>query len=321
MVEWHLGLSADVPFPEIRSLALELERLGADGVWLTDVRFTRDCYTLLGALAEATTTLRLASGVSDPFSRHPAQLASAIATVHEISGGRAILGLGSGGSKLENIGVKRVRPLATVEAAFGAIRGLLAGERVDADAPGFHLADGQLALVDPRPVPLALVAHGPKMYRLAGKVADIALVANYATAEGIGWARSRIEEGAADRDAPPKLLWRVDACLSRGGDEARATMREHVRRPLASGYYSPAFLEPLGLAELTAATDWSQAELDRVVDAVALAGDPTQVGARIASILQLGLIDGICCRLETVPGEDRAGSLALLHEALTAASG
>src|ERR1700761_3094700 len=81
------------PASEFRRLA---EEAGYDGLWHADERFFRDCWAGLTVAALSTSRIRLGICVTDPYVRHPALTATAFATVDEISGGRAVLGLGAG---------------------------------------------------------------------------------------------------------------------------------------------------------------------------------------------------------------------------------
>ncbi len=63
-----------------------------------------DTYVALTACALATSTLKLATGVTNPFTRHPAATAAAIASVDAESGGRTVLGIGRGDSALAHLG-------------------------------------------------------------------------------------------------------------------------------------------------------------------------------------------------------------------------
>jgi 5,10-methylenetetrahydromethanopterin reductase len=309
----HLALSADLSFAELVAVSQAAQASGFDAVWLTDVRFSRDCYALLSALAGQTETLRLVSGVSDPYSRHPAQLASVIATLDEISGGRAVLGLGAGGSGLDKLGIEVVKPLGTVREAITCIRALTSGAAASAQAPGFVLGEAKLSFPAPRVPPIAMAAHGPKMYELAGELADIVLVANYVDPDGIRWGRLRLDAGAARRAADrarPEVLWRVDVCLSDDGAEARSFMSDRVARHLRSGYYGASFLRPMGLEDLAGSA--SPSAIARVLDGVALAGQPDDLTQRAADGIAAGGFDGICCRLEVLPGQNLLDSLARL---------
>ena len=78
---------------ELVGLARLCEDLGYRSFWYTDVRFGRECYVGLSAVASHTSRLRLGPGVSDPYTRHPAMTATAIATLDELSSGRAMLSI------------------------------------------------------------------------------------------------------------------------------------------------------------------------------------------------------------------------------------
>lgn len=322
-VRRHVALSTDYPAGEVVAAAQAAEERGIDGVWITDVRFMRDCYVLLGAIAAVTKRISLAAGVSDPFSRHPASLAAAAATLAELAPGRVILGLGAGGSGLDRIGVTRADPVRTVEAAISVMRALLSGDRASAETAGFVLQDGQLTFQPPRAVPIALVAHGPVMYRLAGRLADIAFIANYAIPGAIAWAREQLAKGRAARtsqDGVLREIWRVDVCISTDGDAAREVMRRRVRSLLASGYYGASFLKPLALDQLAGRGDAPDAELDPVVDAVAFAGTPQDVSSRLGALLASGRFSDVCYRPYRAPGQTLPAATVLADEAIKKAS-
>src|SRR3954470_9743355 len=85
--------------------AARVEAAGYDGLLLVDSQnLAGDTYVALTACALATSTLQLATGVTNPFTRHPAATAAAIASVNAESGGRAVLGIGRGDSALAHLG-------------------------------------------------------------------------------------------------------------------------------------------------------------------------------------------------------------------------
>lgn len=318
----HVALSTDYPAREIVDAAKAAEERGIDAVWVTDVRFMRDCYALLGAIAAVTTRVSFATGVNDPFSRHPASLAAAVATLSELAPGRVILGLGAGGSGLDRIGVVRTDPVRTVEVAIETIRALLNGEVASAATPGFSLTDGQLTFRPPQPVPIALVAHGPVMYRLAGRLADIAFIANYARPGAVAWAREHLARGSATRamnDDGPREVWRVDVCVAPDGDAARDVMRRRIRSLLASGYYGASFLKPLELEHLAGQGTVPDSELDPLVDAVAFAGTAAQVTARLSELVATCGFTDVCYRPYRAPGQSLPEAAALVDDAILAA--
>ena len=81
-------LMGNLPAPDLASLARRIEDWGYDFLWLADERFFREVYSSLTVCALSTSSIRLGPCVTDPYSRHPALTAMAIATLDEISGGR-----------------------------------------------------------------------------------------------------------------------------------------------------------------------------------------------------------------------------------------
>ena len=96
----ELLLLGDFPVARLIERARLAEANGYSLVWLADERFYREVYTCLGQIAAHTSTVLLGPCVTDPCAQHPALTAVAIATVDEISGGRATLGIGAGISGL-----------------------------------------------------------------------------------------------------------------------------------------------------------------------------------------------------------------------------
>ena len=94
-------------------------------------------------MAAGTQRCRIGPSVTNPYTRHPALTAAAIATVDELSGGRAVLALGAGGG-LEQFGIDRVNPVGALREATQIIRGLTAGEKVDFAGRHFTVNGAQL---------------------------------------------------------------------------------------------------------------------------------------------------------------------------------
>ncbi len=150
----------------------------------------RDVYVSLTLAAEATSKIRLGPCVTNLVTRHQAVTASAIATVDEVSGGRAFLGLGPGDSSVYNVGARPAR-LSDVEAGVRSIRALLSGHEVsDGDRP-MHVSWST------RSVPIFVAAEGPMGLAMAGRVADGAFVSFGLTSADIEGAEQIIARAAA----------------------------------------------------------------------------------------------------------------------------
>ena len=181
------------------------EQAGYRALFLPEI-LGRDALVTLGSLAGQTRALLLGTGVIPMRSRTPRLTAMAAATVHERSGGRLILGIGTGGSG--------PGALDALRATASEVRTLLAGEP-DED-------DDRLSLDPGSPVPIWVSALGPRAMRLAGEIAD-GVILNWCIPERIAFARARIAEGAeaAGRD-PAEVVVSVYVRSWVGGEEAEA---------------------------------------------------------------------------------------------------
>lgn len=139
-----------------------------------------DPLTMLGALAVATRSIRLGPLVLANPLRHPALVAQAIATVDRLSGGRAVLGLGSGWCRAEfaSFGIELPGTLARVRAleeAARLVQQLWAGGRVDHRGEHYRLREGFLGarpVQQPRPT-LVIGGSGLATLEVAARQADV----------------------------------------------------------------------------------------------------------------------------------------------------
>ena len=168
-----ISLKPHGPVADLVGLARIAENLGYNRCWVYDEGLaTRDVYVAMTAVALATSTIRVGTGITNPYSRHPGTTASAIATIDELSGQRAFVGIGAGGGMtLGPMGIERRRPVAAVEAMVGALRGLYAGEEVDVESEGFGFRSARLDY-GRADTEIFLAGRGPRMTDLGGRLAD-----------------------------------------------------------------------------------------------------------------------------------------------------
>ena len=226
--------------------AVRVEAAGYDGLLLVDSQnLAGDTYVALTAAALATSTLQLATGVTNPFTRHPAVTASAIASVHAESGGRAVLGIGRGDSALAHLG----RAPASVAAFERYIRTVIAYLRGD-EVP-FAALDSFLPTDAPPPVDSLALAGSPTTSRMHWLRPDASVVPVDVSASG----PRMIEVGArlAQRMTfgvganAERLRWAIDTARAAAGDNpvslgAHVNVVAHpdveIGRKLASGTMS-----------------------------------------------------------------------------------
>lgn len=176
---------------DVLTIARRAEALGFDALWVVDHltipvdQFTPEaepmgaweCWSLLAALAAATTRIGLGSLVTCTAFRNPALLAKIADTIDEVSGGRLTLGLGAGSLAAEfaAFGYRSNHRVDRFEEAITIVRGLLHGEQVTFDGQYYQAHECQLRPRGPRETgpPLLVGARNPRMDRLAARYADI----------------------------------------------------------------------------------------------------------------------------------------------------
>jgi 5,10-methylenetetrahydromethanopterin reductase len=146
-------------------MAAASEDAGADWILMPDCLGWRDTWLILAEAARATSRIRMAPAVTNPYTRHPFITLEALATFYEMSGGRAFLGVGAGGSELPTYaGISRTDAPDRVRELVRTIRRASAG---DADLP----------LAAPVPdVPIMGGARKRRMLETVGEWCDVALL-------------------------------------------------------------------------------------------------------------------------------------------------
>ncbi len=159
------------PLPALAAtMAQMFEGAGWDGVYFADTQnLAADVYVSLGSAAASTEHMMLATGVTNPVTRHPAVTASAIAAVQAASGGRAVLGIGRGDSSLGYLGRQPAR-VGPFEKYVAQVRGYLHGEEVDLG--DVTSRNEWIAESGQPPVPIDIAATGPKVTAIAARHAD-----------------------------------------------------------------------------------------------------------------------------------------------------
>ncbi|MBE0523718.1 MAG: 5,10-methylenetetrahydromethanopterin reductase [Methanosarcinales archaeon] len=202
MVRFGIEFLANEPADKLADMIRFSEENGIEFAWITDHYNNRDCFSLLTYIAARTSTIKLGTGVTNPYTRTAPQLASAIATVNEVSGGRAVFGIGPGDKMtFENLGVQWTRPLQMVRETVEVVKQLTAGESVSYNGNVVSIKKAKLNF-GKRAVPVYIGAQGPGMLRLAGELGNGALV-NASHPRDFEFAVKLLKEGAAsdtDRD-------------------------------------------------------------------------------------------------------------------------
>ncbi|MEM1689333.1 MAG: 5,10-methylenetetrahydromethanopterin reductase [Candidatus Hadarchaeales archaeon] len=187
-----------VPYIEIDkmvSLAKLVERLRFSQIWICDHYHNRYVHTVLTRLALSTSKISLGPGVTNPYTAHPAITATAIATLNEISAGRAILGISAGDPLfLQTVGLKQEKPVRAVEEAIKIIRGLLSGRTIFFNGEIFKCQGARLRFDPGGHIPIYVGGRREKMLKLAGRLGDGVLI-NASHPEDIRESLSFVRDG------------------------------------------------------------------------------------------------------------------------------
>ena len=195
-----LGLSLD----DQAQLSKEAAKLGYTNIWTpegTGQDSFQVCAQRWTASREVVTEgLTTGIAVSPVMYRTPVAFAMSGGTLSQWTGGKFIMGIGSGGAyrprARQALGVPRLSALALMRDYLTTVRALVAGDRVDYQGEVVTLKGARLGISPAPKTPVYLGALGPEMCRLAGELAD-GVCLNWCNPERIAWSRERIAEGAA----------------------------------------------------------------------------------------------------------------------------
>jgi 5,10-methylenetetrahydromethanopterin reductase len=314
-----LALWGTVPVAQLARQAAVAESIGCDSVWVIDSQLLcREVYLTLAACLAQTTTLRVATGVTQPATRHPSVAASALATLAEMSGGRAIMGIGTGFSSLRTIGLPAAK-IAEVEAYASAVRRLLRGEHVAFEQG----VQGRITWLDqPLDVPIVVAASGPRMTRAAARFADGVILHQGISPDLLGRALGWAREGAGG--VMPEISCWVPYSMAADPNEARNRVRARVAGALMNT--NPDWFEGadrdavMQLQQSYDVSDHATAQphhaalvTDSLIARYAVAGTPDEVGEQLARVMAHPGIDRVILTPQ-VSGEGAVPIEQVLHE-------
>lgn len=300
-----LGRRPAARYAEVARIA---ESLGFDSFWVPDERFFREVYSLCAVVAGATERIQIGPCVTDPYTRHPVLTAMAVATLDELSGGRALLGLGAGVSGFHELGLAQPQPARAVAETAALTTQLLSGEQVAFHGSVFSF-EGKLDFVPPRPrVPIYIAAGGPYMLAVAGECADGVIIEGCLSPGILQAALQHVRRGAAAAGRAPDqidIVARLDTAIADTLDEAYAALRMRVARHLANSapsferFTSRGLTVPDDLRALATGIGYTHdaARLHplaarvtpEMIDAFAIAATPATLAETLAPLLAQGV--------------------------------
>lgn len=328
LINLKLGLTLQgvEPPKAFQQQVRDSEAAGYSHLWITDSSMhARYVYAYLTLAALNSEQLIIGTGVTHPFTRHPGITVNAIATLDEISGGRAMLGVGAGDRPTSELGFSPAR-LAVMREMITVARRLMAGEKLNYNGSTFKLVDAEIHYKERQRVPVYMACSGPRMLALAGELADGVIVQVGVFPEAIEYALQCVAEGAqrAGRSMDDIEVW-VMACgmISPDRERARASSRSMAAwfAQTAPVYCELADLDPNIIkrvqqaysgGEFHLAKDAAALVADKMVDLFTIGGTPAEAQTKIVRLADFD-ITGI----NFMPiGPERTRSFKLFAESI-----
>jgi F420-dependent oxidoreductase-like protein len=292
-----LGAVHDRPFVDVAAFARTADDCGYEALFVPEA-WGRDAFVTLGALARVTDRIGLGTGIVNVYSRTPALLAMAALTLDELSGGRAILGLGTSGQRVVEgwHGVPMARPLRRLRETTEAVRNIVSGSRRGYGGETINVAPGfAVGLTRARDrIPIYHASLTPRGIRQCAEVAD-GWLPYFASPETLRADLASIEEtlNAAGRERASFTVAPYLPVLV-GDDEAasRDVLRRHLafyiggmgrfyRETVARHGFGDVAEEVKRRWEARDRIGAADAVPDALLDAFAIVGDAARCRARI----------------------------------------
>ena len=234
--------TARLTWDERREVIREAAQLGYTSAW-TPAGLGNDAFQVCAQWWGASNEV-VAGGLTTGISVVPVPiwtvpaLATITGTLADLSGGKFILGIGSGSihdpGYRQTFGLADISPIKLMRDYLVTLRGLLAGQAVTHEGPAVTLHNVRLGTpptADGRPIaPVYLAALGPQMLRLAGEASDGAAL-NWCSAEQVDWSREIVAEGARKAGRDPReinMMEYIRICVDEDETVARRAFAKAV---------------------------------------------------------------------------------------------
>jgi probable F420-dependent oxidoreductase len=222
-ISFGVTVLPDPPHARFLELIELAEEQGFEYGWTYDSHVLwHESTPLLAIAADRTSRMKLGHFVTNPATRDPTVLASMYATLHVLSGGRMVMGIGRGDSAVRVIGRQPMK-VAEFEAACRMVKEFMNGRAVTWNDKELKL---EWALAEP-PIPMYVAGYGPKALAVAGRVSD-GVIIQLADPVIIEWIMATARAAAEKAGRDPDALECIVGAPSKVSDDL-ATAREEVR--------------------------------------------------------------------------------------------
>jgi 5,10-methylenetetrahydromethanopterin reductase len=317
-------LAADPPKQFIDLVRLA-EDSGFDYVWVAATSlYARDVYAYLTLGALHTRRVRLGPNCTHPYTRHPAINFNIVATIDELSHGRAVMNLGAGGGTMKELGYK-VAPLRDVRDMIMLGRKLFSGQAIEDSVQGLPVKGAKLRFAVRKDLPIYVTASGPRMLQLAGELCDGVVFMAGVDTDCVRYAVENVKSGA---ESAGRQVTELDiACCVFGALGEDRTQARDACRAIAAWFVQsqPNYVEVAGIPKAQAeaireafsgsahgpeSKRAAALVTEEMIDKFTLAGNAADFRARIEQVLETGVQ-----HIEFFPeGEGRAGMTRIFGE-------
>ena len=227
---------------EVTRIAADLEAAGTTHLFISEAG--NDAMTTAAAMALATRTATIGTGIANIYIRHPYELAMAAAGVDDMSRSRFVLGIGTAHqvTNVSGLGLDMTRAYSRMRDYLQVLNSALSAGRNpnDVRTDRYRITGPRVAWNTGRQIPVLLGAVGDRMLRLAARQAD-GVILSLATLDQIRRARRLLDVTAEEAGRDPshiRVYAVVNTCLQPTRTEARSILRRSL-----TGYFSLPFYE------------------------------------------------------------------------------
>lgn len=294
-MKFGIDLWLDDSIETVLKLSQIAEQTGFDYLWFPDHYFLRDSYVVQALVCNLTRKAKIGTSVVSPYLRHPVAIASAAASLNELSGGRIVLGIGAGGHEFHSQLLLEMKyPRTGCADAIEIIKGVWSGSPFTYHGKEFSVENAALSYKPISSIPIYLAARGPKMLELALSVGN-GIITHGTTDKYVSFVKSRI---TAVNSTSFDFAISAPACVS---SDRRAAIKALAPECLllAGGHYYDGWIgmydlelrQVESLREAVRLNDPKAASLvtQQMVDAFSVYGTEDEVIERLRHMEKLGV--------------------------------
>ncbi len=303
-MKFSFSLVPSFPMTSYGDIVAEAEAWGYDLAWTPDQGFMQDPFVAVSYLMTRTRFMSLGVGITNPYQRHPIQIARAAVTLADLRPGGFILGLGAGEKRRirDRVGAPQGKFIETITATMAVLGDLFDGKRVSVANSVFELDDVALEIDRPPAVPIYLATTHPDAFRAAGAHADGVIVGDVADPEVmtriLGWIGEGARAKGRDAGDISVVAW-CPTIVTEDRNTAIGDLRRPVIGSAINGMHKQT-RELMGVESahfpIIRAAKFDPAVVlppdaipDDIVDRFAIVGPPDYCAARINALQAVGV--------------------------------